>query len=554
MFRQAAGGWCGAVTRDCSDVVREVLAVDPLLAFQCLADAHAVDDALADEIVRDFHTRLGQDEPGSRQADAVVAAFGLVAADRRPRGLAVFAQLCTTTETAAPTTQQARAALHALVATRSPRAARFIAPRLTTLPDAQEALVALGDVAIGALREMKDELPLTLVVRTLWMIRTPKAILTMGTLLDELTDDRPPEESWHLAFLLADLFKDHEAAAAMRSFPRSLTRRSAWRSWACVWEPYALNNPGLWLSSVPEMLAALLHEAARAGATPPEATEPDPRLVVPLALVEDAATHPGRLSLTADDLGEELRSDLDTLLGEEGTTAQLLTRHGLSLLGRKLAFDASPAHADEARADLARRVAAAAGLPDMRVRVLQWLRPELCTRAVQVLTSKGIATKDAWESGSSLLHYDFATRLPVLLPFYLMLSVAPGAKVAAIVRAGWPWGVQGWLSVIFLALSLASAVFLLLGRVPLRRPWSWSRPVRAVRLAFWIWFVLVVPSTCLLALVAWWGTWKSFTVGLVCFAGVLWVARPMARRQALADLLDDELPLLIQLLDEQASG
>jgi hypothetical protein len=294
-----------------------------------------------------------------------------------------------------------------------------------------------------------------------------------------------------------------------------------------------------------------------AGATPPEAFEPDPRLVVPLALVEDAVTRPGRMSLTADDLDENLRSDLDSLLGEEGTAAQLLTRHGLSSLGRKLAFDASPAaaspHGSQARADLARRLAAAAGLPDVRVRLPQWLRPELCTPAVQVLTSKGIASKGAWESGSSLFHYDFAARLPVLLPFCLMLSVAPGAKVAAIVRAGRPWGIQGWLSVIFLALSPGSAAFLLLGRVPLSRLWSWSRPVRAVRLAFWIWFVLVVPSTCLLALVAWWGTWKSFTVGLVCFADVLWVARSMARRQALADLLDDELPLLIQLLDERAS-
>ncbi|WP_181387069.1 NACHT domain-containing NTPase [Streptomyces sp. Act143] len=555
VWRETVRLWCGAVTRDCSDVVREVLAADPLLAFQCLADAHVVDDALADGIVSDFHSRLVPDAPRSAQADAVVAAFGLVAADRRPRGLGVFALLCTTAETAtAP--ERARLAVQALVATRSPRAARFLASRMTSSPDAQEALVALGDVAVGALREMRDELPLTLVARTLWMIRTPRAVLAMGGMLDELTTGESPEDSWHLAFLLADLLKDPEAAEAMRNLPRSLRVRRTWLSWSWVWEPYSESLPGLWLSSVPEMLVALLHEAARAGAAPPEATEPDPRLVMPLVLVEDVATRPGRLRLTADDLDAGLRSDLDALFGEEGATAQLLDRHGPGSLGRRLASHASPAAAPfseaAARADLARRVAAAAGVPDVRVRVLQWLRPELCVRAVQVLMSKGIATRDAWESGSSLLKYDFATRLPVLLPFYFMLSVAPGAKTVAIVREGRLWGVQGWLSVVFLALSLGSAAFLLLGKVPLRRLWSWSRPVRAVRLAFWIWFVFAVPVTCLLALAAWWGTWKSLTVGLLCFAGVLWVARPMARRQALADLLDDELPLLIRLMDRQA--
>lgn len=556
VWRETIRLWCGVVTRDCSGVVREVLAAEPLLAFQCLADAQVVDDVLADEIVRGFHARLVHDVPRPQEAEteAVVAAFGLVAADRRPRGVAVFELLRATAETA-PSPQQARAAVHALVATRLPRAARFLASRLPSSPDAQEALVALGDVAVGALQEKKDELPLGLVAKTLWTIRTPKAIVTMGSLLDELSDESAPDDAWNLAFLLADLVKDPDSAAAMVDFPRSLAGRRRW-GWSWIWFPYShRGNLSFWLSSVPGTLAALLHEAAAAGAAPPAGIEPDPRIVVPLALVEYEATGSRRLSLTTEDVEEELRSDLDAFLGGEGTTAQLLNRYGLSALGRRLDSDAAPSttshHTEQARAALARRVAAAAGLPGTRVRLLEWLRPSLCTRAVQVLASTGIARKDAWEAGPSLLNYDFVSRFPVLFPFYLMLSIAPCAKVGAIVREGWPWGVQGWLGVIFLALSLGGAALLVLLRVPVRNVWNWRRPVRGVRLAFWAWIVFVVPATCCLALVEWWGTWMSFTFGFVCFTGVLWGVRPLARRQALLDLLDDELPLMIQLLDQQ---
>ncbi|MCZ0986218.1 NACHT domain-containing protein [Streptomyces diastatochromogenes] len=93
VWREVVRLWCGAEPRDCTPLVREVLAVDPLLAFQCLADAQLIEDSLADEIIAHFGALLG-DDSASLEQEAVVAAFGVVAAQRRVRGVAVFELLC----------------------------------------------------------------------------------------------------------------------------------------------------------------------------------------------------------------------------------------------------------------------------------------------------------------------------------------------------------------------------------------------------------------------------------------------------------------------------
>jgi hypothetical protein len=84
-WREAVRLWCGVEARDCSDVVREVHERDPVLAFQCLTDAHVIDSGLADRIIGRFRDGLGSQATFVDDA-AVITAFGVVAADRRPPG------------------------------------------------------------------------------------------------------------------------------------------------------------------------------------------------------------------------------------------------------------------------------------------------------------------------------------------------------------------------------------------------------------------------------------------------------------------------------------
>lgn len=145
-WRETVRLWCGAETRDCTGVVREVFGLDPVLAFQCLADAQVVDAALADEIVGMFRDRLGRETGPDRQA--VIGAFGVVAGDRRARGRAVFGLLARIAADGGP---RGTAAVAALAATNLPRAAERLAELISTVPDAGPT-ARMGDLAVPALR------------------------------------------------------------------------------------------------------------------------------------------------------------------------------------------------------------------------------------------------------------------------------------------------------------------------------------------------------------------------------------------------------------------
>ncbi|WP_369232568.1 NACHT domain-containing NTPase [Streptomyces sp. R21] len=552
VWRETVRLWCGVVSRDCSHVVREILAADPLLAFQCLADAQVVDEALADEIVTMFLERLGNGAAPAEgsERDAVVAAFGLVAADRRPRGVAVFELLRATAEHS-DDAGRARAALHALAATHLPRAARFLASRLTQLPEAKAALASMGDVAVAAVHDRELDLPGELVAEMLWAIRTPKAIHSLGELLR--SDDLAIAHD--AAFRLADLVRDRELAVVQRNISSELAWISrylpGWGEFFWVTGPY--RERGDWLGSrgIFSVVAKLLRQAAESGATPPPGVEPDPRIVVPLALVDYGGAGPRMLSLPDELVDPTLYADLDAFFGDAGGWARSLGqgRRGLAHLGIRVFSFGAP---DETGAELGRRLVAAAGLSEARVRLLGWLRPDLCLCAVRLLTDTGIARHESWRSGTTRLREsEFAVRFSALLALYVMLSIAPWARAGAVLVGGWSWGVQGWLGIAFLALNVGGpAYFRFLGAG--RRLWAPLDPARgalarenddqARRRELWTGTVCVVPLGACIALAEWWGTWPSTALGVALFTGVIVLLTPLATPRALEKFLDEGLP------------
>ncbi|MEU4348415.1 hypothetical protein [Streptomyces sp. NPDC023838] len=268
-WRETVRLWCGAEPRDCTQVVRAVLARDPVLAFQCLADAQVVDEALADEIVSMFRDRLGRETGVDRQA--VIGAFGVVAGDRRARGDAVFAILSTLAADGRDVERQA-AAVAALAATNLPRAAERLAELLPAVPAAAPALVSMGDLAVpalrtAALRGRREAL------RALWEIRTPRSAVALSAFLLDSTGE--------VAFYLGDLLRDRGIEEALGQTPQRV--REPDYMW--VWQPFALGPEDPLVRRVSMIAVAILRD----GAEPPPGVEVDPRIVVALSLVHREA-------------------------------------------------------------------------------------------------------------------------------------------------------------------------------------------------------------------------------------------------------------------------
>lgn len=272
-WRETVRLWCGAETRDCTEVVREVLGLDPVLAFQCLADAQVVDDGLADEIVGMFWVRLGRATGAERQA--VIAAFGLVAADRRPRGAAVFRMLSTfAADGRSPGRQEA--ALAALAATNLPRAAERLTQLLPTHPGAAVAVVGMGDLAVPALRlalrvreRERDEV--LLVLWALWAIRTPRAAVELCAYWLHPASDPVA------AYYLADLLRDPAIEEALRRTPQ----QECASGYRWVWKPFAVADDDPLINRVSVIAATIWADTA----DPPPDTRVDARILAALALV-----------------------------------------------------------------------------------------------------------------------------------------------------------------------------------------------------------------------------------------------------------------------------
>ncbi|MFD9484866.1 NACHT domain-containing protein [Streptomyces sp. NPDC059991] len=415
-WRETVRLWCGAETRDCTEVVRAVLALDPVLAFQCLADAQVVDEGLADEIVGRFRERLGRETGADLQA--VIAAFGLVAADRRPRGAAVFRMLSTFAADGRRSVRQ-EAALAALAATNLPRAAERLAELLPTVPGAGPALVRMGDLAVPALREAA-RWGEGAVARLLWEIRTPRAAVALAT---------PPADEtgygwlWAAdqAFFLADLLRDLEIESALRELPQSAFDGD----FLWVWQPFAKGEGDPLVKRV-SLIAAAIWAAAE---SPSEGVQADPRILAALALV-----------------GGEARAGLAASVTDDALAGQLGRRADAAITSAEMASaleSGSPAARGE-------RFLRLAGLSALQLHMLALLPDRLRASVAAVLCRQGAITAYVWERvNEPVRDYHRISVWPVRILVAICVTVSGvAAERAAEVAVGWhPWGPEwlGWV-------------------------------------------------------------------------------------------------------------
>lgn len=304
VWREVVKMWCGVTRRPASGVVREIYRRDRVLAFACVAEAADLEEELAGEITAWFERHLG--EPGqAADAEQTIGAFALVAAGPGERGRKVYAFLSRTARTGSGARREA--AIAALAATNLPAAAEVLAGLAPDDPKVRTALIDMGNLAIGALRNRAPHDPAA--VDDLAAIGTPEAAWTLAGLLSA---EKPvaTRAAWHLGAMLRSA--DIETALGD---PPPDAEPVGGPGLAWVWAPFAQSSPAA-LTAVAERIAWLLADSDAETVSPH--VRVDSRLALPLVAMAlgKSQTHlaipPGEsLSLVSE---EELSEQLDALV------------------------------------------------------------------------------------------------------------------------------------------------------------------------------------------------------------------------------------------------
>jgi hypothetical protein len=276
VWRESVKLWCGEVRRDSAVLIRPVFAEDPLLAFECLADAHDVDRMLAEEITAHFRDRLSRTRDDS---SAVAAAFGVVAGDRRPHGREVFEFLTGIVQT--PGDHRLPLAAEAMSATTLPEAAQQLAYAAVNAALSEQestlvrkALVAMGEVALPPLLDQvrRGE---HVSVDNVAAIGTPMA----AQALCELLWSAEPTASL-AAWRLAALLRNQEIEEALNRFDLPSDANDPSEAW--VWYPFQTSSTSI-LTAVTGRIAYLIKSNSPSYTErSPDSPRADPRLTIPL--------------------------------------------------------------------------------------------------------------------------------------------------------------------------------------------------------------------------------------------------------------------------------
>ncbi|MEU6550408.1 NACHT domain-containing protein [Streptomyces sp. NPDC046915] len=456
-WREAVRLWCGAEARDCTEVVRAVRDHDAVLAFQCLADAHTVDDDLAESILDGFRRRL------AHAGDTEIAAFGLVAGDRRTRGERVFEFLREIAATSHDS-RRTRAATRALAATHLPQAVEALA-ELAVSPNgpAWAALGQMGDLAVPAFEEMAPVRPEA--YRMLWAIRTPKAALALNRLMWEV----PSRASVDRYFYLGELLTVPEIAAELRTAP---TDRGTVPTW--VWRPFTEGYHDA-RAEIAGRIGQVLRDSEEDELRRSDLPDPDPRIVAAVALLHEHGPRqeleltvriPTGLAAAVTDLSTSSGALRQERAGEYLIDVRAFGHQMESLLDDD---GSPPIDADQARSrtlDVCLAVLGQAGLPARRRALLDRLPPALRLRAAVALLTQGwyadpqtwvTAQADPGTPGYGFLRH-WSTGLTLLL--WLAISGLAGWRALPPTAGGQPWGPAwlGWVATAVIVAGWAAVV------------------------------------------------------------------------------------------------
>jgi energy-coupling factor transporter ATP-binding protein EcfA2 len=182
-WREVVNICCGLLD-DGTYLLKSLYPIDPLTAFECLADARRVDAGLTETMLAAMKDRLGEDEG----YEEVTRAFAAVASSTGRVGERVFGQLEETLK-ADESPRRRQAAAEALSLTNMPRAAALLASCYLTHPEVRLPLIHMGDLAVPVLQALAqagvDQAATDAVLGDLRAIGTPAAAEALVPLLSK---------------------------------------------------------------------------------------------------------------------------------------------------------------------------------------------------------------------------------------------------------------------------------------------------------------------------------------------------------------------------------
>lgn len=151
IWRETVKLWCGLSPNESTEILKTVFDVEPLTAFECLAEAQAVNDDLAERVINTFKPQLIQ----ANSDDALAKVFGVVAASQRPRGESLREFLRDSLLTADNSILR-QAAAKAISYTDLPQSASMLASYYHNWREVRAPLVRMGDLAVRDLASLVD--------------------------------------------------------------------------------------------------------------------------------------------------------------------------------------------------------------------------------------------------------------------------------------------------------------------------------------------------------------------------------------------------------------
>lgn len=232
-WRETIKLWCG-LANDTTSMISELYEIDPVIAFECIADARSIEPEIADKIIARFEELLSDPTKCSVKIEK---AFGVLASDARSggRGQDILEKLKLKIETSG-TKEQIITIANALSYTYLPKAASIISTYCVKDQQLYDCLIRMGDIAVDELLKL-SKCNDTNALFGLKKISTPRAALA---LLSLIWDEN--EISRYAAWFLADIIFTPNITNALRESaltPAQLKRKS--HDW--VWEPFKTQEP-----------------------------------------------------------------------------------------------------------------------------------------------------------------------------------------------------------------------------------------------------------------------------------------------------------------------
>jgi len=325
-WREVVKLWCG-LANDSTAVIRQIYVSQPVMAFECLADAQNVDAALADEIIDRFQGELKQAQSGI----GLEQAFAAIAADSRPRGQKMFERLVSWLEQS--NCPGNRMSINALALTNLPTAAKVLALKCQNGLEIRDALIRMGDLAIPELSQLIEAGNID-ALEDLQEIGTPDAAKAM---VPFLWNDRP-NISGEVAWYLAEILREPEIEETFHEI-RLNPNQNASTQWMWIWEPFvpskdsatlviAARIADLILSHCRSVKISELMLSSHPPAQSPYVHSPDLRLIVPICAFSTDLTDnlPNNLPEKAEVLLSSIEkdNDLDRVSQLQQASAEIL--------------------------------------------------------------------------------------------------------------------------------------------------------------------------------------------------------------------------------------